>query len=39
MTVLTVTKKMSRVVIEVSGGIAYVVECPEDVEVIINDLD
>ena len=39
MTVLTVTKKMSRVVIEVSGGIAYVAECPEDVEVIINDLD
>lgn len=30
---------MSRVVIEVYGGIAHVVECPEDVEVIINDLD
>ena len=38
MTVLTATKR-SRVVIEVFGGIAYVVECPEDVEVIINDLD
>jgi hypothetical protein len=31
--------KMSRVIIEVEGGIAYVVECPPDVEVIINDLD
>jgi hypothetical protein len=31
--------KMRRVVIEVSGGIAYVVEAPLDVEVIINDLD
>lgn len=28
-----------KVVIEVQGGIAYVVECPPDVEVIINDLD
>ena len=30
---------MSRVVIEVSGGVASVIECPPDVEVIINDLD
>ena len=29
----------NRVVIEVYGGIAYVVECPKGVEVIINDLD
>jgi|LauGreDrversion4_2_1035121.scaffolds.fasta_scaffold491721_3 hypothetical protein len=28
-----------KVVIEVSGGVASVVECPPDVEVIINDLD
>lgn len=30
---------MNRVVIEVEGGIAYVVECPPGIEVIINDLD
>ena len=29
----------SKVIIEVEGGIAYVVECPPDVEVVINDLD
>ena len=28
-----------KVVIEVEGGIAYVVECPPGIEVIINDLD
>jgi spermidine synthase len=28
-----------KVVIEVMGGIAYVVECPPDIDVIINDLD
>jgi len=28
-----------RVIIEVEGGIAYVVSKPEDVEVIIRDLD
>jgi hypothetical protein len=29
----------SKVIIEVEGGIAYVVQCPPDVEVVINDLD
>ena len=28
-----------KVVIEVEGGIAYLVKCPPDVEVVINDLD
>lgn len=32
-------KMKNRVVIEVEGGIAYVVECPPGIEVIINDLD
>ena len=30
---------MNKVIIEVSGGIATVVSCPEDVEVEIRDLD
>lgn len=29
----------SKVIIEVEGGIAHVVQCPPDVEVVINDLD
>ena len=30
---------MRQVIIEVEGGIAHIVSAPEDVEVIINDLD
>jgi len=30
---------VGKVVVEVEGGIAYVVSKPEDVEVIIRDLD
>jgi len=30
---------MNKVIIEVSGGVATVVECPPDVEVEIRDLD
>jgi hypothetical protein len=33
------TETLRRVVIEVSGGVAEVTECPDDVEVIIIDHD